>query len=135
MEDNSSCKVVDIGTRKIKMFDGAVRTLDDVRLVLNLKRSLISLSTLDSKVTIVGDIVVITSSLSDDDVTKLWHMLLGHMSENGMTDLSKQGLLDGKSINELKFYENCILNKHKRVMFSKVIYDTKGTLDYIHSDL
>ncbi|KAK3010396.1 hypothetical protein RJ639_011710 [Escallonia herrerae] len=36
------------GTIKIKMFDGIVRTLDDVRYIPNLKKNLISLGTLDS---------------------------------------------------------------------------------------
>ncbi|XP_052489920.1 uncharacterized protein LOC128042568 [Gossypium raimondii] len=30
-----------------------------------------------------------------DDVTRLWHMRLGHVSGNSMTELSKRGLLDG----------------------------------------
>ncbi|KAG8499288.1 hypothetical protein CXB51_005805 [Gossypium anomalum] len=33
--------------------------------------------------TVTGDAVVASFSLSDDDITKLWHMHLGHMSENG----------------------------------------------------
>ncbi|KAG8491329.1 hypothetical protein CXB51_014498 [Gossypium anomalum] len=35
--------------------------------------------------TVTGDAAVASSSLSDDDITKLWHMRLGHMSENSMT--------------------------------------------------
>ncbi|KAG8473406.1 hypothetical protein CXB51_035701 [Gossypium anomalum] len=46
--------------------------------------------------TITDDAVVASSSLSDDDITELWHMRLGHMCENDMTELSKRGLLDGK---------------------------------------
>ena len=49
MGNNASCKIADIGTVKIKMFDEVIRTLGDVRHVPNLKKSLISLSTLDSK--------------------------------------------------------------------------------------
>ncbi|KAG8494480.1 hypothetical protein CXB51_011893 [Gossypium anomalum] len=130
MGNNVSCKIAGVGTIKVKMFDGVVRTLSDVRHVPELKRNLISLSTLDSKgyrytaesgvlkiskrylvvmkgqrkiaklyilqgSTVTGDAAVASSSLSDDDITKLWHMRLGHMSENGMTELSKRGLLDG----------------------------------------
>ena len=47
--NNSSCKVASIGIIKIKMFDGIVRTLNDVRHVPDLKRNLISLNTLDLK--------------------------------------------------------------------------------------
>ena len=49
MGNNASCKVVGIGIVRIKMFDGVARTLGDVRHVLDLKRNLISLSTLDAK--------------------------------------------------------------------------------------
>ncbi|XP_047320432.1 probable polygalacturonase At3g15720 [Impatiens glandulifera] len=49
MRDNSSCKVVGIGTIKLKIFDGVVRRLNDVRHVPDLKKNLISLSSLDSK--------------------------------------------------------------------------------------
>ena len=49
MGNNASCKVVGIGIIKIRMFDGVVYTLGDMRHVPNLKKNLISLSTLDSK--------------------------------------------------------------------------------------
>ncbi|KAG8501913.1 hypothetical protein CXB51_004578 [Gossypium anomalum] len=152
------------------MFDGVVRTLSDVRYVPELKRNLISLSTLDSKgyrytaesgvlkiskgslvvmkgqrktaklyvlqgSTVTGDAAVASSSLSDDDITKLWHMRLGHMSENGMVELSKRGLLDGQGICKLNFCEHCVFGKQKRVRFTRGIHNTKETLEYIHSDL
>ncbi|KAG8480706.1 hypothetical protein CXB51_025391 [Gossypium anomalum] len=140
MGNNASCKIAGVGTIKVKMFDGVVRTLSDVRHVPELKRNLISLSTLDSKgyrytaengvlnickgsivvmkgqrkiaklyilqgSIITGDTAVASSSLSDDDITKLWHMSLGHMSENGMVELSKRGLLDGQGICKLNIYD------------------------------
>ena len=49
MGNNASCKVAGIGIVRIKIFDGVVHTLGDVRHVLDLKRNLISLSTLDAK--------------------------------------------------------------------------------------
>ncbi|KAG8492605.1 hypothetical protein CXB51_010032 [Gossypium anomalum] len=131
MGNNASGKIVGVGTIKVKMFSGIVRTLSDVQHVPELKRNLISLSTLDLKgykytaesrvlkiskcslvvmkrqrktaklyvlqgSTVTGDAAVASSSLSDDDITKLWHMCLGHMSKNGMVELSKRGLLDGR---------------------------------------
>ncbi|KAG8497270.1 hypothetical protein CXB51_008544 [Gossypium anomalum] len=150
MGNNASCKIAGVGTIKVKMFDGVVRTLSDVRHVPELKRNLISLSTLDSKgyrytaesgvlknskgslvvmkgqrkiaklyvlqgSTVTGDAAIASSSLLDDDITKLWHMRLGHMSENGMTELSKRGLLDGQGICKLNFCEHCVFGKQKRV--------------------
>ena len=49
MGNNAPRKIVGIGTVRIKMFDGVVRTLGDVRHVPDLKKNLISLSTLDAK--------------------------------------------------------------------------------------
>ena len=169
MGNNHACKIAGMGTIKIKMHDGVVRTLTDVRHIPDLKRNLISLSTLDSngykftggdgvlKVakgslivmkaekigklyilkgsTVTGAAAVSTSSLSDSDVTRLWHMRLGHMSERGLSELSRRGLLCGQSTSKLDFCEHCIFGKQKRVSFSTAIHRTKGTLDYIHSDL
>ncbi|GJU24648.1 transposable element [Tanacetum coccineum] len=49
MGNDSPCKVVGIGTIRINMHDGVVRTLTDVRHVPDIKKNLISLGVLDSK--------------------------------------------------------------------------------------
>ncbi|KAG8488563.1 hypothetical protein CXB51_016262 [Gossypium anomalum] len=49
MRNDSSGKVIGIGTVKIKMYDGTIRTLSDVRYVPNLRKNIISLSILDLK--------------------------------------------------------------------------------------
>ena len=49
MGNNVSCKITGIGTVRIKMFDGFVRTLGDVGHIPDLKRNLILLSTIYSK--------------------------------------------------------------------------------------
>ncbi|XXG58369.1 hypothetical protein AAC387_Pa04g0693 [Persea americana] len=162
------CKVVGIGAIKIKMHDGIVRTLSDVRHIPELKKNLISLGTLDSNGCTYkagggvmriskGALVVmkglkqnglyflqgstitgaagVSSSDSDSEITKLWHMRLGHMSERGMDELTKQGLLCGQKTRKLDFCEHCIFGKQCRVKFRTAVHRTKGTLDYIHSDL
>ena len=48
MENNNVCKIVDIVFVKIKMFDGTVRALHEVRHAPKLKRNLISVGMLDS---------------------------------------------------------------------------------------
>ena len=170
MGNNASCKVAGIRTVHIRMFDGVVGALGDVRHVPGLKRNLISSSTLDAKgykytgeggvlkiskgalvvmkghqktamlyvlqgATVTGDVVVASRSLSDDDITKPWHMRLGHMSENGMAELSRRGLLDGQKTSKLQFCEHCVFRKQKQVRFSSGIHKLKGLLDYLHSDL
>ncbi|KAG8496341.1 hypothetical protein CXB51_007486 [Gossypium anomalum] len=123
MRNNASCKITGVGTIKVKMFYRVDRTLSDVRHVPELKRNLISLSTLDSK----G-----YRYTAESGVLKISK---GHMSENGMVELSKRGLLDGQGIYKLNFCEHCVFGKQKRVRFTRGIHNTKGTLEYIHSDL
>lgn len=48
MGNDATCNVIGIGTVKIKMFDGVVRTMGEVRHVPGLRKNLISLGTLDS---------------------------------------------------------------------------------------
>ena len=84
--------------------------------------------------TVTGSVAV-TSTHSDIDLTKLWHARLGHMSEKGMTILSKRGLLGSEGTGTLDFCEHCVFGKQKRVSFSIAKHRTKGILDYIHSDL
>jgi 5'-3' exoribonuclease 2 len=73
--------------------------------------------------------------MPENDVTKLWHMRLGHMSEKGMHLLSKQGHLGKHGIGKLEFCKHCVFGKQKKVSFSTATHRTKGILDYIHSDL
>ena len=47
MGNDASCKAVGIGNIIIKMFDGVVRTLCDIKHVPNLRKNLISLGILD----------------------------------------------------------------------------------------
>ncbi|KAG8480861.1 hypothetical protein CXB51_025485 [Gossypium anomalum] len=53
-----------------------------------------------------GEADIVEDYNDDDDITKLWHMRLGHMSENGMVELSKRGLLDGQGELRTKFLMN-----------------------------
>jgi hypothetical protein len=48
MGNDTMCKAIGIGTVKVRMFNGVVRTFTNVRYVLDLKKNLISLCTLDS---------------------------------------------------------------------------------------
>ncbi|KAK2985903.1 hypothetical protein RJ640_008119 [Escallonia rubra] len=77
--------------------------------------------------TVTGAAVAATSSSDiDSDITKLWHIRLGHMSERGMDVLSKQGLLGSKKIGKLDFREHCVFGKQCKVKFSRTAHTTKG---------
>ena len=47
MGNDATCLIIEIGTVKIKMFDGVVRVLSNVKHVPNLRNNLISLGVLD----------------------------------------------------------------------------------------
>ena len=48
MGDDHGLEIVGIGTIKIKMFDGIIRTIGEVRHVNGLKKNLLSLGQMDS---------------------------------------------------------------------------------------
>jgi transposase InsO family protein len=88
--------------------------------------------------TIIGtdaiiSVAAVTSKNCSD--SKLWHMRLGHMSQLGLAELSKRGLLKGYNNNELEFCEHCVFGKHKRVQFNTSVHTTECILDYVHADL
>ena len=84
---------------------------------------------------LVGSITMpaITASVSSDK-TKLWHIRLAHMSERGLKELSKQGLLKNDKITSLQFCEKFVFGKAIRHKFNSGRHETKHTLNYVHSD-
>ena len=49
MGNDHPCRVEGIGSVKIQMFDGIVRTLTDVRYIPDMRKNLVSLGMLDTK--------------------------------------------------------------------------------------
>ncbi|XP_073117052.1 uncharacterized protein [Elaeis guineensis] len=92
MGNNAVCKIIGMETVSIRMHDGVVRTLTDIRHISEMKKNLFSLDTLDAKgykysseggvmkdATVIGSVVVSTSFMSDLELTKMWHTRLDHM--------------------------------------------------------
>jgi hypothetical protein len=123
MGNDVACKIVNIGTIRIRMHDGIVRTLKNVRHIPDLKKNLIFLGILDSlgykypdegRVIRVskGSLVMmqcnkvdglyflqsstVTSSVDvSSDTTRLWHMWLGHSKEVELQVEDSQRVQDG----------------------------------------
>ncbi|XP_047256674.1 uncharacterized protein LOC107851807 isoform X1 [Capsicum annuum] len=113
---------------------GVLKVSSGAHVIMKAHRSGTLYTLLGSNVT--GAAAVSTSNQLDPNITKLWHMRLGHMSEKGLSILSKRGLLCRQSIEKMEFCEHRVFGKLKRVSFkSPVVHQTKSTLDYIHSDL
>ena len=87
--------------------------------------------------TIVGGATIASNITGEvaSDATRLWHMRLGHASENALQSLVKQGLLKGAKTFKLEFCEHCVLRKQTSVKFDTAVHQTKGTLDYVHTDV
>ena len=69
------------------------------------------------------------------EMSRLWHMRLGHVGEKSLQTLAMQGLLKGAKTCKLDFCEQCVLGKQKRVKFGTAIHNTEGILGYIHTDV
>ncbi|KAH9743695.1 hypothetical protein KPL70_003390 [Citrus sinensis] len=165
LRNNLACKVAGIGSVRIKMYDGSVKGLEQVRYVPELKRNLISLGMIDQlgccikaengELQILKDGAIIMKCCRRNGLyvfkgsvelpgiitnvnnhkTRLWHMRLAHMSEKGLKELSKHGLLGTDQISALEFCEKCVFGKATRQKFNPGKQETKNTLDYIHPDL
>ena len=168
LEDDRPCQILGIGTVTMKTESGITFDLKDVRYIPDLKRSLLSLGTLekmgyhvslrDGKARVIkGSMVVLSgtriknniymldckvvdgvaavASEEGDDEALKWHKRLGHISQQGLIELSKQQVLGDLKNCDISFCESCVLGKQKRVKFSKGKHSSKGVLDYVHSDL
>ncbi|GJU25787.1 putative RNA-directed DNA polymerase [Tanacetum coccineum] len=78
----------------------------------------------------------IVNAIDNDDMTELWHKRLGHMSEKGMSILSKKNVLSGVHDINLKKCSHCLAGKQTRRAFkSRPSFRTENILDLVHSDV
>jgi len=75
------------------------------------------------------------ASVNNLDITKLWHLRLGHVSERGLVELAKQGLLGNEKLNKLDLCDNCTLGKQHKVKFGVGVHKSSRPFEYVHSDL
>ena len=85
--------------------------------------------------TVIGTAATTSNDEKEAEMTKLWHMRLGHAGGKSLKTLSDQGLLKGVKTCNLEFCEHCIKGKQTRVKFGTAIHNTKGILGYVHSDV
>ncbi|KAH9656595.1 hypothetical protein KPL70_022738 [Citrus sinensis] len=163
--NDQPCRTMGIGTIRLKMLDGMVRKLNEVRFVPVLKKNLISVGALEPKgykVTIEdgtmkfthGVMVILQGvrrynlyylkgGITDEanvveahsDTTKLWHVRLGHAGEKSLQTLMRHGLLKGTKTCKLNFCKHCVVCKKIRVKFGTTNHDTREILEYVHSDV
>ena len=83
----------------------------------------------------VGTAAAVTEADKVAEMSRLWHMRLGHAGEKSLQTLAMQGLLKGVKTCKMDFCEQCVLGKQKRVKFGTAIHNTEGILDYIHTNV
>ncbi|GKB62489.1 retrovirus-related pol polyprotein from transposon TNT 1-94, partial [Tanacetum coccineum] len=69
----------------------------------------------------------IVNAIDNDDMTELWHKRLGHMSEKGMSILSKKNVLSGVHDINLEYV--------RRAFKSRPSFRMENILDLVHSDV
>ncbi|KAK2975045.1 hypothetical protein RJ640_021054 [Escallonia rubra] len=103
MGNDVVCKVMGICTIKIKMFDGIVRTLGDVRYIPDLKKNLISLGTLDSidcSISIKGGVMKVSKGamvIMKGQKTGNLYKLIGNTVRGGASVSTHAGSRDDNS--------------------------------------
>jgi len=75
------------------------------------------------------------ASVDTLDITKSWHLRLGHVSRRGLIELAKQGLLGNEKLNKLDLCDNCTLGKQHKVKFGVGVHKSSRSFEYVHLDL
>ena len=66
----------------------------------------------------------------------LWHNRLGHMSTKGMKMLVAKGALEGLKSVDMGLCESCVMDKQKRVSFTKTPREPKKVrLEIVNTDV
>lgn len=107
--------VIGIGIIQIRIVDGVMRTLNNVRyILLDVIIQLKVEMTRDSITCMVQLSLAVSTLFFDDYLTRWWHAYAsGSLSDKYMTLLSKRGLLGNQGI-RLIFYKHCIFEKTKK---------------------
>ena len=86
-------------------------------------------------VTVRGETCVGVDSSRDLDATRLWHLRLDHVSEKSLDVLRPREMIDGESFSKLEFCEECVMGKQTIVLFGEGKHDSRGILEYVHTDV
>ncbi|XP_073133491.1 uncharacterized protein [Henckelia pumila] len=127
MGNDNALEIAEVGTIKIKMFDGTICTIQEAEKFAANLYVLLGETHKESE-------LAVASIGSGEESTMLWHRKLGHMSERGMKILSERKLLSGLTKVTLPFCEHCVTSKQHRLKFGTSTAKSKGRLELIHSD-
>ena len=72
---------------------------------------------------------------NDSNPTYLWHCRLGHINENRISKLHKDGILDSFDFESYETCESCLMGKMTKAPFKGHSERAIGLLDLIHTDV
>ena len=170
--DDHPCQVAGVGTIRVRMYDGIIRTLTNVKHVPELKKNLISLGYLEKQGyafgsqlssgclkiskgalvvmkgrrlnnnlyrmegSVVTDSVEVSAAAQEEHLAyQLWHYRMGHMSDRGLTKLSRRSLIPTLKEKKNDLCEPCIYGKQHTVKFASSIKWSESILELVHSDV
>lgn len=76
--------------------------------------------------TVIGDTSLVQNR--NDNKVKLWHLMLGQISQKGLQELENNSLLEKERLRELSFCEDCIFGKTTKVSFKMATHKKKTNL-------
>ena len=162
--NENTCSIRGVGSIKLRMNDGSLIILSEVRFIPEVKRNLVSLGTLERKgycfVSENGEMkvckgqdvkmvakragslyylqaTVITGeshSVVKNDLSS-WHQRLGHPAEGTLKAMISKKVVEVGSTARMEKCEDCLLGKAKKLSFPAGNHTSTSPLDYIHSDL
>ncbi|KAE8655608.1 F-box family protein, putative isoform 2 [Hibiscus syriacus] len=137
--NDHALEIVGVGTIKLKMHDGTIKVVRDVRhvfrgalVVLKGEKIAANLYMLKGETLLEAEASVASCS---SDSAMLWHKKLGHMSEQGMKVLVEQKLLPGLTKVSLTLCEHCIISNQHRFKFNTSNSRGKSVLELVHSNV
>ena len=78
---------------------------------------------------------VLAVAQEDQFAYKLWYYRMGHLSNRGLTELSRRGNILALKKDGNDLCEPCIFGKQHKVKFAVCTKPSKGVLDLVHSDV
>uniref|UniRef100_A0A2N9HS45 Integrase catalytic domain-containing protein n=1 Tax=Fagus sylvatica TaxID=28930 RepID=A0A2N9HS45_FAGSY len=142
MGNESRVEVLGIGTYKLQLRHGRTLLLHDVLYAPRMRQNLLSVNVLleldDRLFHLDIDCSAYDSSfalLTQNDYDEMnWHARLGHIGQDRMTRLAREGLLGPLAKVNLPTCEHCLAGKSTRKPFGKGVRATVP-LELIHSDV
>ena len=85
---------------------------------------------------IVSDSVEVLAAAQEDQFAyKLWYYRMDHLSDQGLTKLSRRGNIPALKKDGNDLCEICIFGKQHKVKFAVCTKPSEGVLDLVHSDV